>query len=55
MFPLVVPMLVAAAGWQLGLTLIVFPLLIAAGLIALVLPNRRSGLAIVAVDEPVRG
>lgn len=54
-FPLVVPMLVAAAGWQLGLTLIVFPLLIAAGLIALVLPNRRSGLAIVAVAEPVRG
>ena len=37
-------MAVGAVGWQMGLTVVVIPLLAAAGLIALVLPNRTSGL-----------
>lgn len=45
-FPLVVPMAVGAVGWQMGLTIVVIPLLAASGLIALALPNRPSGLAI---------
>lgn len=45
-FPLIVPVAVRAVGWQMGLTIVVIPLLAAAGLIALALPNRPSGLAI---------
>jgi hypothetical protein len=41
-----VPIAVGAVGWQMGLTIVVIPLLAAAGLIALVLPDRPSGLAI---------
>jgi MFS family permease len=46
LFPLIVPMAVGAVGWQMGLTIVVIPLLTAAGLIALFLPNRPSGLAV---------
>lgn len=46
LFPLLVPIAVGAVGWQMGLTIVVIPLLAAAGLIALVLPDRPSGLAI---------
>ncbi len=45
-FPLIVPKVVAAEGWRAGLSIVVVPLLIAAGLIALLLPNRASGVAI---------
>jgi MFS family permease len=44
LFPLVVPAMVAALGWQAGLTVVIIPLLAGAGLIALLLPNRPSGL-----------
>jgi MFS family permease len=55
LFPLAVPLLVQHFGWQLGLTMIVFPLLIVAGLSALALPNRASGLEIEEVAHvPVR-
>jgi MFS family permease len=42
-FPLAVPFAVAELGWNAGLTLMVIPLLVGAGLLALALPNRRSG------------
>jgi MFS family permease len=45
-FPLVVPAVVGAVGWQTGLTLVVVPLLVGCALVALVLPNRASGLAL---------
>ncbi len=45
-FPLIVPLTISAYGWEMGLTAVVFPLLLIAGLTALVLPNRRSGMAI---------
>jgi MFS family permease len=44
-FPSIVPAVIAALGWPLGLTLVVVPLLLASALIALTLPNVRSGLA----------
>ena len=44
-FPLLVPAVVGAAGWRGGLTLVVVPLLTAAGLLALLLPKRASGMA----------
>lgn len=44
-FPTVVPTVIAAMGWTLGLTLVVVPLLVGSGVIALLLPNQRSGLA----------
>lgn len=50
-FPLVVPAVVASRGWPMGLSIVVIPLLVAAGLIALLLPNRRSGLA-ATQDQP---
>ncbi|MEZ5487312.1 MAG: MFS transporter [Steroidobacteraceae bacterium] len=45
-FPLVVPQVVARAGWQLGLSYVVVPLLAIAAVAALCLPNRRSGLPV---------
>jgi MFS family permease len=45
-FPLVVPVVVGAVGWQLGFTLIICPLLIVAVLGALFLPNRESGIGL---------
>lgn len=44
-FPLIVPAVVSVVGWPVGLSLVVVPLLTAAGLIAFLLPNRASGLA----------
>lgn len=45
-FPLIVPTVVGAAGWRLGMSLAIVPPLIGAGLCGLLLQNRRSGLAI---------
>lgn len=45
-FPLVVPAVVGAVGWPMGLTIVVVPLLVGGALVALALPNRKSGLAI---------
>jgi MFS family permease len=42
-FPLVVPFVVGAVGWQLGFTYVVCPLLVVAVIAALFLPNRKSG------------
>jgi MFS family permease len=43
-FPVIVPAVIGLVGWSWGLTLVVVPLLVGAGLIALLLPNVRSGL-----------
>jgi MFS family permease len=45
-FPMIVPMVVGAVGWRLGMSLTILPPLIGAGLCGLLLQNRRSGLAI---------
>jgi MFS family permease len=42
-FPLVVPVVVGAVGWQLGFTFIICPLLVLSVIAALFLPNRKSG------------
>ena len=42
-FPVIVPKLVEAFGWQAGMSLVIVPLLVGAGLTALWLPNRASG------------
>ena len=42
-FPLAVPVAVAEVGWRGGLSIVVIPLLVGTGLIALLLPNRASG------------
>ena len=43
LFPLIVPSVVAAIGWQAGLSAVVIPLLIGAGVIALLLPRPEPG------------
>ena len=45
-FPMVVPLAIGRAGWEAGLSIVVVPLLVAATLAALALPNRRSGLPV---------
>lgn len=45
-FPMIVPGAVAQLGWSAGLGAVVLPLLIGAGLVTLLLPNRPSGQAI---------
>lgn len=45
-FPAIVPMVVEHAGWNLGLTLVVLPLLLCSALMAALLPNRASGLPV---------
>ncbi len=45
-FPLVVPLVVGAVGWQMGFSVVICPLLAIAALSALYLPNRQSGLAL---------
>lgn len=45
-FPLIVPFVVGSAGWQLGFSIVICPLLALSALIALLLPNRQSGLVI---------
>jgi hypothetical protein len=44
-FPLAVPLVIGSQGWEAGLSIIVVPAIVVAGLAALLLPNRRSGLA----------
>jgi len=43
-FPLVVPLVVGAVGWQMGFTVVICPLLLVAVIAALFLPNRKSGI-----------
>jgi len=43
-FPLIVPLVVGAVGWQLGFTVIICPLLVVAVIAAFFLPNRKSGI-----------
>lgn len=43
-FPFIVPFVVGAVGWQVGFSVIICPLLALSALIALLLPNRKSGL-----------
>jgi MFS family permease len=43
-FPLIVPFVVGAIGWQMGFTVIICPLLLISVVAALFLPNRKSGL-----------
>jgi MFS family permease len=45
-FPLVVPLVVGAVGWQLGFTVVICPLLIVAVIAAFFLPNRKSGIGL---------
>ena len=43
-FPLIVPLVVGRLGWPGGLTAVTLPALVASALVALLLPNRASGL-----------
>jgi MFS family permease len=45
-FPSIVPLAVAAVGWQWAFTLMIAPLLLVSAAAALVLPNQRSGLEV---------
>ena len=45
-FPLIVPLVVGALGWQLGFTVVICPLLFVAAISALFLPNRKSGIGL---------
>ena len=45
-FPLILPKVVGETGWRLGMSLVIVPPLIGAGLCGLLLQNRRSGLPI---------
>jgi len=45
-FPMIVPMAIGRVGWEVGLSIVVVPLLFAATLAALFLPNRPSGLPV---------
>lgn len=45
-FPALVPMAVAAMGWQEGLSVVVLPLLVSSALLAALLPNRASGMPV---------
>jgi MFS family permease len=45
-FPMVVPMAISSVGWEVGLSIVVVPLLLASTVAALFLPNRRSGLPV---------
>jgi MFS family permease len=46
-FPLIVPFVVGAVGWQVGFSIVICPLLAIAALAALFLPNRKSGMEMV--------
>lgn len=46
LFPAIVPMAVSAFGWNMGLTMIVLPLLVVTAIMASLLPNRESGLPV---------
>ncbi len=43
-FPLVIPFVVGAVGWQLGFTVVICPLLLISLIAAFFLPNRKSGI-----------
>ncbi|MCU0757814.1 MAG: MFS transporter [Steroidobacteraceae bacterium] len=45
-FPMVVPLVIARAGWEVGLSVVVVPLLVASTFAALCLPDRPSGLPV---------
>jgi MFS family permease len=45
-FPMVVPAAISSVGWEVGLSIVVVPLLLASTVAALFLPNRRSGLPV---------
>lgn len=45
-FPMAVPFAVGKVGWEVGLSLVVVPLLLVSALAALALPNRQSGLPV---------
>lgn len=45
-FPMIVPMAIGSVGWEVGLSIVVVPLLLASTVAALFLPNRRSGLPV---------
>jgi len=45
-FPLIVPMVVGAVGWQLGFTVVICPLLLISVVAASFLPNRKSGIGL---------
>ena len=45
-FPFVVPLVVGMVGWQAGFSIIICPLLALSAVIALLLPNRKSGLEV---------
>lgn len=44
-FPLVVPFVVGSAGWSIGFSVVICPLLAISAITALILPNRQSGKA----------
>lgn len=45
-FPALVPLAVERSGWATGLSLVVLPLLVCSALLAMQLPNRRSGMPV---------
>lgn len=45
-FPLIVPFVVGAVGWQLGFTIVICPLLLVSVIAAVFLPNRPSGIGL---------
>jgi nitrate/nitrite transporter NarK len=45
-FPLIVPLVVGAVGWQLGFTYVICPLLVVSVIAACFLPNRESGIGL---------
>ncbi len=45
-FPMIVPLAIGRVGWEMGLSIVVVPLLLASTAAALLLPNRRSGLPV---------
>ena len=45
-FPLMVPLVVGAVGWQMGFSLVICPLLLVSALAGLLLPNHPSGMGL---------
>jgi MFS family permease len=45
-FPLLMPFVVGAVGWQTGFTLVICPLLLLSAMAGLLLPNRASGMGL---------
>jgi len=53
-FPLIVPFVVKAVGWQMGFSLVICPLLAIAAFTALFLPNRKSGIDMATIEHDVK-